>query len=162
MGRIPEGGVPPDGLMCAKRRCHNQVASVRPLVRTSPEVKTEFIGPDVHRKITVFSARDHRGENSAVGEFPTRREDLVAFMDRSVRRTHSHFVLEASRSTEWIYDALVARYGASQTRSIGFSLGQYGGRKWSWMRRPRSRIYRDCHLRPSIATRVTAVRRATS
>lgn len=87
---------------------------MKTLVRTSPKVKAEFIGLDVHRKMTVFSTLDRRGENCAVGEFSTRREDLATFLDRSVGRKHSHFVLEASGSTEWIYDTLVARYGASR------------------------------------------------
>lgn len=87
---------------------------MKTLVRTSPKVNAEFIGLDVHRQTTVFSVLDRRGANAAAGEFPTRREELLASMDRLIGRKLSHVVFEASCATEWIYDALVARYGASR------------------------------------------------
>ena len=96
------------------RQNRNQEAPVKTLVRTSSKVNAEFIGLDVHWEMTVFSVLNRRGENAAAGEFPTRRKDLSDFLDRTIGRKLSHVVFEASGSTEWIYDEIVSRYGASR------------------------------------------------
>ena len=54
------------------------------------------------------------GSNAGGGSFRTRRADLDEFLDNTIGRKHSHVVLEASGSTEWIYDVLVSRYGAKR------------------------------------------------
>ena len=87
---------------------------MKTLVRTSSKVNAEFIGLDVHRNMTVFSVLNRRGEDATAGEFPTRRKDLVEFLDEKIGRKLSHVVFEASGATEWIYDVMVSRYGASR------------------------------------------------
>jgi len=91
---------------------------MKTLVRTSSKVNAEFIGLDVHRKMTVFSVLNRRGEDGAAGQFPTRRKELVEFLDRTIGRKLSHVVFEASGSTEWLFDLFVSRYGASRVHVV--------------------------------------------
>ena len=87
---------------------------MKTLVRTQPKVNAEFVGLDVHRDTIVFERLTRSGSNAGGGSFRTRRADLDEFLDNTIGRKHSHVVLEASGSTEWIYDVLVSRYGAKR------------------------------------------------
>ena len=87
---------------------------MKTLVRTQPKVNAEFIGLDVHRDTIVFERLTRSGANAGGGVFATRRADLAKFLDSTIGRKRSHVVLEASGSTEWIYDELVSRYGVQR------------------------------------------------
>ena len=87
---------------------------MKTLVRTQPKVNAEFIGLDVHRDTIVFERLTRTGANAGGGSFATRRAELAQFLDDTIGRKRSHVVLEASGSTEWIYEELVSRYGAAR------------------------------------------------
>ena len=79
------------------------------------KVKSQSIGMDVHKKMTVYCVLDRGGRTLEEGQFPSRRADLISFLKRVVGRKKSHITFEASRSSLWVYEIVSDFVGAERT-----------------------------------------------
>jgi transposase len=87
---------------------------MRKLADPVRKVKAQVVGLDVHKRMITHNILDRGGREVACGEFGARPDALDSFLDKHVGRRKTHFALESSGYSLWIYDRLVARYGAER------------------------------------------------
>jgi hypothetical protein len=70
------------------------------------KVTAQTVGLDVHKTITVFCVMNALGEVIEEGRFPSNREEITKFIHRILAEGETHFTLEASRSSLWVYGVM--------------------------------------------------------
>lgn len=78
------------------------------------KVNGESLGLDVHQGMTAYCLLGRNGDEVESGRIGGGRKTLEELLDRVVGRKKSHVSLEASGGSLWVYDLLVARYGAAR------------------------------------------------
>jgi transposase len=77
-------------------------------------VNAEVLGLDVHKDVIVCSRLNRKGEEIATPHCGATPPELEALLDQEVGRKATHVAFEASGSTWWVFDLLVARYGGER------------------------------------------------
>jgi transposase len=78
------------------------------------KVNAEVIGLDVHQKVIAWCRLGRRGQRLQAEEIGGDRASFEKFLREEVGRRRPHFALEACGGFEWVYDLLVARFGAER------------------------------------------------
>ena len=86
-------------------------AAMKKLADPHRTVKAEVIGLDVHQSMIVCCRLDRSGCTKEWSRVAAKRASLCTWLDETVGRRRTHFALEASRSSLWVYDLLAERYG---------------------------------------------------
>lgn len=87
---------------------------MRKLANPVRKVKAQVIGLDVHKKQITYCTLDRGGRRFGGGQFGGRPLALERFLDEHVGRRKTHFAIESSGHSQWVYDLLVERYGEAR------------------------------------------------